>query len=294
MSIPKTFHELARVNTGAHFLDSGGAYGRHWEKPPIPEEQPTYYARRWGSDYSDVDLFVNQAALLSESFDIDERATHHYRLWARIADPHDEHGWLQLAERYCERMVEKGLWEGDNAPGAYIHYTYNDPDYNDLDQDFQVIAPSPYSEWALVQSHNGCDARGGLTAPVVVRTGDMGASPDTHISPYCHECGASAENMYYAGKEGWRIKRLQTEAILVCPKGHRETWPTFPYVDDMGPEPDRDEPHDPEPDEDDERCLWCGELLEWDGDECRCVTPPPPIPKEQMPLFESTPERSYV
>ncbi len=44
-TIPTTFRELARVNTGAHFLDSGSAYGRHHERGAIPADQPLEYAR---------------------------------------------------------------------------------------------------------------------------------------------------------------------------------------------------------------------------------------------------------
>lgn len=284
MSIAETFHDLARVNTGAHFLDSGGAYGRHWEKPPVPKDQPLYYARRYGEGMYDVDLFISQPALLAETYDIDARETHRFRLWAQIADPHDEHSWLELAERYCERMVEKGLWAGDDG-AAYVHYTYNDLDYNDLDQDFQMVAPSPYSEWALMQSHNGCDARGGLTAPIVVCGGD--GPPDTHISPYCRTCNAEAENMYYASERGWRKRRDEYEVVLICPNGHDETWPRFPYRDDMGPEPDRTEAHDPEPDSTGEYCEFCGgEIEQVDAWEYRCVPPPrhEPVPKEQPPL----------
>lgn len=300
MSTPKTFYELARVNTGAHFLDSGGAYGRHHEKPPVPEDHPVHYARRWGDGYYDIDLLVNQPSALEEAFAIDPKATHAFRLWAQIADPHDDHNWIELAKLYCVRMVETGRWNDPELADVIRHQgremgvrsVYADNSYNHdnaLDQDFEIIAPNPYEGWALIMSHNGCDIRGGYSPPIVA-FGEGADYVEDDIRPYCQTCHAEADGLCYVEEKGWRVRRLPTKAILACPNGHIDTYPTFPYVDDMGPEPNRTEPHDPKPSRDGSYCEFCGSDIEEDPDtcSCRCVMPELPIgvPREQLPLRE--------
>lgn len=213
----KTFYELARVNTGTHFLDSGSAYGRHHEKGPIPETQPLEYA-------SGDMLLISTAALLTEHADIDLRATRHLQRWADLVDPHDDRDYGDLAEEYVRRMCEKERpyaesWD-DGGEGVISDNSYNSD--TDLDQDFWWTGAGYYGPF-LLRMHNGCDIRGGYTAPVVCTSGEGISDVICHwqIQPYCYRCHAEAESLYYAEKDGWRARVNRRGVSLICPKCKR-------------------------------------------------------------------------
>ena len=197
-----TFKELARVNTGASFLDSGDAYGRHYENGPIPEDAPLEYASVF-SDGTFNMLAINGPQLLDEHLEIDQRATRHFRLWAALADPRDEYGWVQLGKEYCERMVETDRWkdpEGRNRAFAYNPYNED----NDLDQIYQIVSPGIYAGVCLVQIHNGCDVRGGYTAPVVAHGDVEELLCSVILSLYCYYCDEDLYSIYDMEEKGWK------------------------------------------------------------------------------------------
>ena len=50
MDTLKTLCEIARYDSGTHFLDSGGAHGRHHEQPPVDDAKPIATFDIWGGD----------------------------------------------------------------------------------------------------------------------------------------------------------------------------------------------------------------------------------------------------
>jgi len=218
MNYTKDFKELARINTGSHFLDSGGAYGRHWEKPAIPDDMPLEYVVDYGEFDGEpwLELRICTAVLLDDHLEIDQQATRHFRLWAALASP--KGSWLAVAQEYCERMVETGRWEMDGHFPIGSDNSYNGD--SDIDQDFQYTTPGIYTDIALIQMHNGCDVRGGYTAPVVA-VGDFEAVLcGMEITFLCRHCGADAYDTYRASEDGWRLTRESpTTANVVCPCG---------------------------------------------------------------------------
>jgi hypothetical protein len=215
-TIPTTFHTLARENTGAHFLDSGGYYGRQYDRPVPTEDQPLEYA------CGDT-ILISMPAMLDEQAPIDPRETAKFYRWARWADPRDDCSWFELAERYIARHIEKGTegWEDQGNGRPIIGNTYNGE--SELDQDFWWATPDFYSQYAMICTHNGCDARGGYSRPVVVNTSDgiAGALCAMEISYYCPRCQDGAEGSYQAGEEGWRPRQNKHSVALVCPGCHK-------------------------------------------------------------------------
>jgi hypothetical protein len=205
------FRELARVNTGSHMLDSGGIYGRHWQQPGIPSSQPLEY---WDGSESYPMLMVSTAQLLDDHLYIDQAATRHFRLWAAIADPQDNHSWLELMGVYLDRMVATGRWDSD-SDGTLTDNSYNWE--TDLDQVFQFAAPSLYGERVLIQMHNGADVRGGYTAPVVAAGELESAICDYNVRPFCQHCGRDADNMYYGERDGWKLRVNRQSCSVICP-----------------------------------------------------------------------------
>ena len=149
--------ELCRYDSGRHFLDSGGAYGRHHEKPPIAR------------DAFPITLYLTEGEVLPT-----------IETWALLDDAlvinHEwqeefENGWdgdLTWAEEIEKFVKSKGFHGGSGG------YTYGTP--NALSQDivWSVSSTEPGDVWntyeetiTVVQIHTGCDARGGFSKPII-------------------------------------------------------------------------------------------------------------------------------
>lgn len=145
-------------NTGRHMLDSGDAYGRHWQRNRgIDVEswlnRPT---ASWGykGEYYTLDVFhwlltrLQFEPELQAEFDIFDQER-----------PDD--GWLQVMDEFCEHKWPELTRECINS-------------YNHEDALSQVIQFTgvfgddyPDHQYVLLQIHGGCDVRGGYTAPKV-------------------------------------------------------------------------------------------------------------------------------
>ena len=169
-------------NTGRHMLDSGGAYGRHFERNQHVDfdAQPDAVSDwRWG--YADIRVSLYHA--LREQLDYLPEADALFERWATTGDRARE-PWLPLAEVFAEDIGGQGFYS-DGPPTVvntynhetllsqdiqYVLFTLEDEtpisDYLDLERtddeeaDPVVLGPGTY---VLLQTHNGCDARGGYT-----------------------------------------------------------------------------------------------------------------------------------
>lgn len=188
-------------NTGTHFLDSGGSYGRHWEEnqdnPPweqpawnVPGANPThnvyhYMDGMFGRDRRAVAL----EALIYATGNADDNARDP---WLRVTE--DVFGALLDGEYIHPMLDDLGLpnefagdilgLQSEFGPGSdpYASHdasrgpmtvnTYNDGTHP-LSQVLQgVNLGGPYAEYSAIQVHQGADVRGGYTGPRVYRTFD--------------------------------------------------------------------------------------------------------------------------
>lgn len=166
-------------NTGTHFLDSGGAYGRAWQRnqaaagdDPVAYfmAQPEAWQGWKGEEWATISVFH----WLRQRVDYHSATDHAWRLWCYLDDTDrwdDDHKFLNswgTLERFLDAMIAKGWAERDEFGGGY---TYNEE--NALSQDIQWL-PFTLSEdcpWndgfklgmVAVSIHGGCDARGGFT-----------------------------------------------------------------------------------------------------------------------------------
>jgi len=220
----QNFCELARVNTGSHMMDSGGANGRHWQQGAISETADKVTANVY--DGKIEYLSVETAIHLDEHLYIDREATERFHDWCDERDPDNHESPLALMELYAAETMPDAAITSDNS------YNWDSP----YSQTFQFVAAS-YDEWyyddetlMLIQMHNGADVRGGYTEAVIAKTQDGFGdgfseilSPDSEIRPYCHECYAEAENVWDAVEHyDWtsKVSDDSKTATLVCPNGH--------------------------------------------------------------------------
>ena len=156
-----TWAQVVRQNTGSHFLDSGFENGRHWQQPlPTKAIELDFYER--GGIIKEVSGTISTSAFLDSTTEIDQEKTE----------------WLREASQDTSDMREyaKLLAEELGLEAGKVYYTYNEE--NDLSQNFQYVVVVANSDhwmddlkegYVIITTHNGADARGGFSCPVVCK-----------------------------------------------------------------------------------------------------------------------------
>lgn len=176
-----TERALARMlteNTGTHFLDSGGAYGRAWQRqqgkavtdflnePEISVEvfrEETHDDGRQTSDdgYVTLSVFHYLRARLEYSHPDTLRFLANAKRW-------DNGHWLQDMDQWAEQEHEKeGGYDSGHWPrGGYN--SYNDENALSQEIQFETYTSKRHSgQMVILQIHGGADVRGGYTAPKI-------------------------------------------------------------------------------------------------------------------------------
>jgi hypothetical protein len=194
-TVSETDRQLAAMfteNTGRHILDSGGAYGRNWERNQGRDVQsfldaPEASFEVWSEDdwYCTVDTFH----FLRERLEWDQELNDELEAYAELR-PDDN--WFAIAEGFPAYHAEL---HGQEVPvdGSILTVnTYNHE--NTLDQVIQYIQVSEdgndaiYPDYIVLQVHGGCDVRGGYTAPKVFRSagwGEVGLLDNNRLGVRC-------------------------------------------------------------------------------------------------------------
>ena len=86
-----TFLRYCRYDSGRHFLDSGGAYGRHHEKPAIAKNCPPVVCEArnisWkGETRVDVCATIETGHFLADKLNIDREVQTQFQDWAAERD----------------------------------------------------------------------------------------------------------------------------------------------------------------------------------------------------------------
>lgn len=180
-------------NTGRHILDSGDAYGRHWQHNQARDfdsELPTVLRGSvWeyqGERRAEIELTHNVYHWLSERVTYDEDLDRLFGIFSAsredtywMEDMEDFPAWLsEQRERAAEELEAAGL-EPENAAqcfpdapggiygdasGPLTVNTYNSEDA--LSQVLQFVYwTDDMGEHCLLQIHGGADVRGGYTRP---------------------------------------------------------------------------------------------------------------------------------
>jgi hypothetical protein len=185
MRIKELIFDMLTEDTGRHPLDSGGAYGRAWERNQArtiedfenePEERYTYHK---SGNY--LERTVSVFHFLSQ-LDMDELCEEFNAMPCMDWDADDEvYG------------VSKVQWDWLKANHVVrVGYTFNT--YNG-DSDLSQILQGSWVEiddevYLLLQIHGGCDARGGYTNAKLFTT------PEEHmIHEYLREYKDSYETL---------------------------------------------------------------------------------------------------
>lgn len=178
---------LLKENTGRHMLDSGGAYGRHWERNQNRdfESEPSVTTEISGDEETgevkEVMVTYNLYHFLVNFLYLDGDTDFVNEEFMKVAHSEEmEHeAWEDCLNAYIKKV--KGKYK-------YGEYTYNRGGEVLISQDivyhFVELPTEPVTEgnativntedFLVIQIHNGCDARGGFTSPYIFKCGDEG------------------------------------------------------------------------------------------------------------------------
>ena len=167
------FALACRENTGSHVLDSGGAYGRHHEKPALnlgsPDITLEVYGR--GTEFlpqrdPEVVATIETAKFLTEKFDILRELHSEFETWQDERDG----DWFELASDF---MLEKGY---QSAAKDNVYNRENDLSQVYVWEVFQS-SENKNKDWiydaeavVVIWVHTGCDVRSGYGSPLFCRS----------------------------------------------------------------------------------------------------------------------------
>ena len=156
----KTIYSMMVENTGVHLLDSGGAYGRHWERNQgktlqdfLNSPSVLFSVDKWGDKWG-YEYTVNTFHYLNNQLYVDDLCSEFNSM---SVDDWDSE-WYGVSKAGQAWLVKQGFSEGgsvntyngDSALSQVVQYTIlNNDDLSDT--------------YLLVQVHGGCDVRGGYT-----------------------------------------------------------------------------------------------------------------------------------
>lgn len=171
----KVLASMLRENTGRALLDSGGAYGRNWERNALRPFWEAPATTITGHAYNGkLDLSVTHSVFhwLVDRLEYSRGMTRRLRALGKREDLYG----MQLAERFPEYLRERGEAVGGIGEDPCTVNTYNGEDL--LSQVLQFVyftvgeGRGLRTEFVALQIHGGCDVRGGYTDPVVFEVTD--------------------------------------------------------------------------------------------------------------------------
>lgn len=172
---------MLKENTGIHFLDSGMAYGRHWQQNQLRqfETEPAVILSidKYGIEYTKnifwwlVDNLEYESGLTRSlnQFSDNPKKCGEFESWYTTIDK-----WLDWKIKQS-KITSTGFYgEGNipkNADDIFSENIYNHE--NNISQVYQYwlfqIDGYSFEDYIILMIHNGCDVRGGYTSPKIFR-----------------------------------------------------------------------------------------------------------------------------
>jgi len=219
----RILHEMLTENTGAHPLDSGFIYGRHWERNREVEDfrkLPVVDVEVW--ENGEVLISVNIFHYLRFFLERDRTSEILEAMLYNLAErpEYRDMSWLGVMEEFGDYLASLG-W---NVSRTWNSYNWE----NLLSQGIQGIniwreRGEEKEEYIILQIHNGCDIRGGYTKPRVFK---LVEEEDGDFVIWMDEIGAFCECTHvYSDDCGYHWYSVDQE-------GFPEHWKPKPKSDD--------------------------------------------------------------
>jgi len=151
-------NEMLKENTGIHSLDSGGAYGRHWEqnqKRDFENEPPVFleFSPEFG-----IDATINLYHFLRDRLEYDKEMTDKFMKFSYLPENENKY-WPETIEGFVKiiggtEVDAINTYNKEDALSQIIQYTK-----------FELDTES----YVILQIHGGCDVRGGYSTPAIFK-----------------------------------------------------------------------------------------------------------------------------
>lgn len=190
--INKVISSILRECTGTHFLDSGSAYGRNWEKNQQTNFEKTEPVKvdAWKEC---ANITLNVYHYLTAFLEITKESYKMNKVFQRyinLPENGDKH-YLELMEGFIESLEKVEGYCG-------ITNTYNYD--NILSQVLQyALFGCKGEQFIILQTHNGCDVRGGYSQPTIFRLCDR----EYFIMAQRNINASDGENNWYSDDAGY-------------------------------------------------------------------------------------------
>lgn len=262
----KVLQAMLTENTGTHMLDSGGAYGRGWQRNQ-GRDFAAEPAATLSVEEGYIDIRRSTFHFLKECLEFDEPMNDRFGAFNRAQDPGDQIPWLTSMEKFAESVGATGIYgEGDPITAN----TYNHDSL--LDQVIQyVYFESQEQGYVLLQIHGGCDVRGGYTAPKAFRC-NIESSPSIFDDGVAAITCKGGDHRWYVQEGRWEVghyedrdsnprtfkdvRTLDKFPIYEAPPSESTQWEAQYHKEARIPEGTIWQ------DEDGVHCPLCGEILE--------------------------------
>jgi len=156
--------EMLCENTGRHMLDSGGAYGRNFERNKNRdfEKEPILSLEIWKDQFI---VNISTYHYLTAHIEYSESMDHEFQDFASKQDK--DMCWPEIMEQFATNKNE--LKNVLMIPKLVNTYNFECL----VDQALQYVIFSHNGiEYIILQIHGGCDVRGGYTKPKVFKLND--------------------------------------------------------------------------------------------------------------------------
>ena len=171
-TIEQVIFEMLTENTGSHMLDSGGAYGRQWQRNSKLKladfkkrpQDTLEICRKYGSDEFSptVDVFHK----LTSTLDLDDRCHEFNRMVVPDWESEEFYGVSADGEAWL-----KERFNVEDAEESFNTYNWS----SNLSQVLQgrfIKCRETDESYLILQVHGGCDVRGGYTDAKLFKVDD--------------------------------------------------------------------------------------------------------------------------
>ena len=215
--------QMLTENTGSHFLDSDGTYGRNWQRNQSRDFDAEPAVRQsfevWKGELC-LEASISTYHWMNEFLEFDQDLQEQFLEYAETQP--DSMPWLALMEEWVDEVHD------GHDSDRWTENTYNNPDHWDLSQVLQFVKFRIDSEdYLILQVHGGCDVRGGYTAPKVFRIkhGEF----DWYDGAHLDELWADLDDEYWS----WRWDGFLGEApdgVYTCGNYRPDHMPQDPFA----------------------------------------------------------------
>jgi len=182
-AVQRLVYRMLTQNTGIHFLDSGGAYNRGWQrnqkktiKDFMNEEEESY---QFDFKYNEIHRTVSVFHYLS-GLELDEICEKFNR--RQGADWEGDVGQLEDTYGVSER-ASKWLQSNYEVEIKYTFNTYNEgSDLSQILQGSRLLINNDV--YYLIQLHNGADVRGGYTDAKLFKANEWSNGIHEYLQEY--------------------------------------------------------------------------------------------------------------